>query len=286
MRYPFQSKFQLITLLFSFGTLLFAILINWTYAQTSTTTTLSPTLRSNITSPTISTPIPSYIAHGVKIVSPTRGQDIPTGTLAVSGTSNDNITSDCHVNVIVNGIKPYQNTSATGPGGANDYSKWNFTLLSKYTVIKEGLNKITAKFYCNPNPSIASFYSVNVTGTTTGILPKPAASSATIQSAPVSLDSNTTNVSGKKQTELINNNSDPIRYTRVSSTTSNSGPVNDTPLVDNNHHTTQPSNSNNIAEPATQQLQSKTKKISTSTVQRLIVVLRITNYKIMATAPM
>ena len=269
MRYPFQSKFQLITLLFSFGTLLFALIINWTYAQTSTTTTLSPTLRSNMTSSTISTPIPSYIAHGVKIISPTKGQNVSTGTLAVSGTSNDNATSDCHVSVIVNGIKPYQNASATGPGGANDYSKWNFTVSSKYTVIKEGLNKLTAKFYCNPNPSIASFYSINVTGTTTGVLAKPVASSATIQSAPVSEDSNITNVSGNKQTELINHSSDPICCTKVSSTTSNLGPVNNTPLVDNNHHTTQPNTSDNIAESATQQLQSKTKKISTSTVQKI-----------------
>ena len=110
--------------------------------------------------------VPAYIAHGVKIILPTKGQNVSTGPIAVSGTSNDNTTSDCHVSVIVNGIKPYQNASATGPAGANDYSKWNFTLTSKYTVIKEGLNKITAKFYCNPNPSIASFYSVNVTGMT------------------------------------------------------------------------------------------------------------------------
>jgi hypothetical protein len=27
-------------------------------------------------------------------------------------------------------------------------------------------NKIVAKFYCNPNPNLASFYSVNVTGVT------------------------------------------------------------------------------------------------------------------------
>ena len=269
MRYLFQSKFQLITLLFSFGTLLFAILINWTYAQTSTTNTLSPTLRSNMTSSTVSTPIPSNIAHGVKIISPTKGQNVSTGTIAVSGTSNDNTTSDCHVSVIVNGIKPYQNASATGPGGENDYSKWNLTLSSKYTVIKEGLNKLTAKFYCNPNPSIASFYSINVTGTTTGILSKPVASSATIQSAPVSMDSNITNVFGKKPTELVNQSSDPICCTKVSSTTSTLGPVNNTPLVDNTHQTTQPSTSGNIAESATQQPQSKTKKISTTTVQKL-----------------
>ena len=32
------------------------------------------------------------------------------------------------------------------------------------TLIKQGTNEITAKFSCKPNPSLASFYSVNVTG--------------------------------------------------------------------------------------------------------------------------
>jgi hypothetical protein len=35
-------------------------------------------------------------------------------------------------------------------------------------LIKEGENKIATKFSCEPNPAIASFYSVNVTGTRTG----------------------------------------------------------------------------------------------------------------------
>jgi len=183
-------KYESFLGLFLFGILVSAIWSNTVavYAQQA----LSPSSQSV-------SQVPSYIAHGVKIISPTKGQNVSTGTLAVSGTSNDNATSDCHVSVIVNGIKPYQNASATGPGGANDYSKWNFTVSSKYTVIKEGLNKLTAKFYCNPNPSIASFYSINVTGTTTGVLAKPVASSATIQSAPVSEDSNITNVSGNNK---------------------------------------------------------------------------------------
>ncbi len=66
------------------------------------------------------------------------------------------------INVNVNHVRPYQNTSATGHGGANDYSNWTFSLTPKYTVIKQGTNEITAKFFCNPN--IASFYSTNVTG--------------------------------------------------------------------------------------------------------------------------
>jgi hypothetical protein len=107
----------------------------------------------------------SSIEHGVRIISPTRDQQVPAGAiLTISGISKDNGTSDCHVNVNVNHVRPYQNTSATGPGGPNDYSNWTFSLTPKYTVIKQGLNEITAKFFCNPNSDTASFYSMNVTG--------------------------------------------------------------------------------------------------------------------------
>ena len=113
----------------------------------------------------------SPVAHGVRITSPIKGQQVPIGNLTISGMSKDNINSDCHVNVIVNDVKPYQNASAKGPGGANDYSNWTFTLSPKYTTINEGVsNKITAKFSCSSNPTLASFYSINVTG----VLPRAA----------------------------------------------------------------------------------------------------------------
>ena len=107
----------------------------------------------------------SPIAHSVKITAPVKDQQVPIGDLIISGTSKDNINSNCYVNVIVNDVKPYQNASATGPGGVNDYSSWTFNLTPKYTTLKEGAsNKITAKFSCSSNPTLASFYSVNVTG--------------------------------------------------------------------------------------------------------------------------
>jgi len=107
----------------------------------------------------------SSIKHGVRITSPVRDQQVPAGAvLTISGISKDNATSDCNVGVNVNHVRPYQNASATGPGGLNDYSNWTFSLTPKYTVIKVGVNEITAKFYCNPNPTLASFYSMNVTG--------------------------------------------------------------------------------------------------------------------------
>jgi hypothetical protein len=106
----------------------------------------------------------------VKIVSPTMGEQVLVGKdLVTSGTSagNTNATAiNCQVSVNVNGIRPYQRATATGPNRSGDYSKWNFTLSPKYTSIKQGQNKITAKYSCANNPS--SFYnSVNVTGVTT-----------------------------------------------------------------------------------------------------------------------
>jgi hypothetical protein len=117
---------------------------------------------------------PSHAApakpHMVEIVSPGKGEQVLVGkALLISGTSAGNtnaVSINCQVSVIVNGIKPYQRATATGLKGSDDYSKWNFTLIPNYTSIKQGQNKITAKYSCANSPS--SFYnSVNVTGVTT-----------------------------------------------------------------------------------------------------------------------
>lgn len=112
--------------------------------------------------------------HAVRITSPVKGEKVPVGqNLLISGisgppSSNSTNTpisnSNCHVSVIANGLKPYQNTTAAGSKGSKDFSKWDFTLTSKYTAIKEGANKITAKYSCGNRPGLVSFYSVNVTG--------------------------------------------------------------------------------------------------------------------------
>ena len=110
---------------------------------------------------------------GVKISSPAKGQQVPIGILTISGTSTDDPVHNCQVSVLLNGIKPYQRTIATGQnsgvgGGANDYSTWKYTFTPGYAVIKEGINKITSKISCSPVNSLTSlnkWYSVNVTGT-------------------------------------------------------------------------------------------------------------------------
>ena len=68
------------------------------------------------------------------------------------------------VSVIVNGIKPYQNATAIGPKGQKDYSRWTFLIPPKYTIIKEGVNKIASKISCDNKPSLVSYYTLNVTG--------------------------------------------------------------------------------------------------------------------------
>jgi hypothetical protein len=107
---------------------------------------------------------------GVKIISPATGQKVPVGQLGVSGTSTDNAITDCQVYVDVNDIKPMQNTTSVGVGGQNDYSNWTFTYTSKYHLISEGINELTAKLSCINNPAnITKYYSVNVTGVATSL---------------------------------------------------------------------------------------------------------------------
>ncbi len=125
--------------------------------------------------------------HAVRITSLAKGQQVPVGNnLVVSGistpTGGTTNNSNCHVSVILNRVKPYQNTTGVGPLGQNDYSKWKFTLPPAYTTVKEGTNKITAKFSCGNNANLVSYYSVKVTGA--GVNTGNRAPAATNTSAP------------------------------------------------------------------------------------------------------
>ena len=145
-------------------TLTFGVIL----ASTTSTGSLIVFAQSNQTNSSSSprsSPASSLHITKIKITSPTRGQQVPVGKdLTVSGTSIDNATSNCQVSVIANKVRPYQPATATGTGGSNDYSKWNFVLTSKYTTIKPGQNRITAKYECGGNAALTSFSSVNVTG--------------------------------------------------------------------------------------------------------------------------
>src|SRR5215208_2600613 len=106
---------------------------------------------------------------GVKIISPITGQQVPVGELTISGTSTDNATSDCTVYADWNNLKPFQTATATGPGGANDYSRWTFTYTNNYHLITNGTNNLTSKLSCVGDHSngagtanLTKSYSVNV----------------------------------------------------------------------------------------------------------------------------
>jgi hypothetical protein len=100
----------------------------------------------------------------VIITSPNKGQQVPISkNLIISGISSANRTNNCEVSVIINNIKPYQKTNATGDNGSNDYSTWVYHLGFPYPPLKLGENKITAKIMC-AGSSHARFNTVNITG--------------------------------------------------------------------------------------------------------------------------
>ena len=107
----------------------------------------------------------------VKITSPVKGQNVPVGNILISGVSSSNSINHCTVWVIINGIRPYQRATSTGINGPMDYSKWTFIATPAYTTVKEGMNKITAKYSCLPEVNFTKFYSVNVTGVAAKVQP-------------------------------------------------------------------------------------------------------------------
>jgi hypothetical protein len=108
---------------------------------------------------------------GIKIISPTTGQQVPVGELTISGTSTDNATTDCTVYVDWNNTKPFETAVATGPAGVNDYSRWTFTYTDDYHLITNGTNNLTSKLSCvdandSGTANLTKSYSVNVIGIT------------------------------------------------------------------------------------------------------------------------
>src|ERR687894_535325 len=113
------------------------------------------------------------IMLGIKITSPSTGQQVPVGELTISGTSTDNATTDCTVYADWNNTKPFQTAIATGPAGVNDYSKWTFTYTDDYHLITNGTNNLTSKLSCiddstgSSTANLTKNYSVNVIGIAT-----------------------------------------------------------------------------------------------------------------------
>jgi len=108
------------------------------------------------------------VAHkiGVKIISPLKNTTVPAGQLIIHGISSDTPKINCRVFADWNDLKPMQNVTAKGPGGANDYSNWTYIYNGSYHNITAGINELTSKITCYDNPSniTSKYYSVNVTG--------------------------------------------------------------------------------------------------------------------------
>jgi hypothetical protein len=101
----------------------------------------------------------------IDITSPNNDNHVPMGDLSVYGTSSDDATSFCEVGVILNEDRPYQNATALGEGGQDDYSNWTYTITPSYANIEEGINEIASRIVCYENGVNASSWStVNVTG--------------------------------------------------------------------------------------------------------------------------
>ncbi|NOJ30173.1 MAG: hypothetical protein DA328_08420 [Nitrososphaeraceae archaeon] len=131
---------------------------NLVMAQTQNATTSSN--QSSITQPTYST---STMA--VKITSPEANSVVPVGNLSISGISSDNAETNCQVYVDWNDLKPFQNVTATGANGENDFSTWSFKFDKSYHEIIEGINELTSKITCTDNSNtISKWNSLNVTG--------------------------------------------------------------------------------------------------------------------------
>ena len=102
---------------------------------------------------------------GVKITSPSTGQEIPVGELTIFGISTDNSTTDCQVHVDVDDTKPLQKATATGPMIKDDYSTWIFTYTQDYRLIREGENELTVKISCLYGPvNLSKYHTVNIIG--------------------------------------------------------------------------------------------------------------------------
>ena len=191
---------------------------------------------------------PHSFPVGVKITSPLRGQQLPAGNnLTVWGMSKINTTaSNCHVFVILNGIRPYQEVLPIGQNlSSNAYSDWSYTLnpVSYPASIKEGNNKITAKMHCEGSPvSITKFYSINVTGVNQ-TLPKLVTAYSNASAAPsvlpVSSNISLANQSSSDPTSNTNPTGTSVHHHHESSVHQTND--NKKGTVDSNHHKKQSS---------------------------------------------
>ena len=115
--------------------------------------------------------VPDTSKYGVKITYPSDDEIVSVGELTMFGMAKYDATNDCTVYADWNNSKPMQKATPAGLNftefgrNSNDYLTWTFTYTSKYHLISEGVNELTAKLSCDIGPFNATKYdSVNVIG--------------------------------------------------------------------------------------------------------------------------
>jgi hypothetical protein len=122
--------------------------------------------------------VPSYMSTSSSVISSSDPTDIEivypsndqttnvNSDLEISGTSNYNHSSICHVAVIINDAKPYKKTIPAGGDIESGYFTWRYNIESDSNIIKQGDNKITARLLCMSvgGEDIRKWDSVTVSG--------------------------------------------------------------------------------------------------------------------------
>lgn len=135
-----------------------------------------------LSSISISTPIPidGFTIHGISldnippdlpkigITSHRNGSYVYLSPeLTIKGTSSDTSNTDCTILTSINNVQPFQNASATGSQGVQDFSNWNSTFFNATNLLRLGKNTITSLIVCldvNSNSPTSSSHLINLTG--------------------------------------------------------------------------------------------------------------------------
>jgi hypothetical protein len=115
--------------------------------------------------------VPDTSKFGVKITYPSDSEMVSVGELTIFGTAKYESGNNCTVYADWNDSQPMQKAAPAGLNFteygrySNDYSTWTFTYTSKYHLISEGVNELTAKLSCDIGPfNVTKYDSVNVNG--------------------------------------------------------------------------------------------------------------------------
>jgi hypothetical protein len=90
-----------------------------------------------------------------------------TSELTIKGTSSDTGNTNCTILTSINNVQPFQNASATGSQGEQDFSNWNSTFFNATNLLRLGKNTITSFIGCldiDSNTPTSSSHSINLTG--------------------------------------------------------------------------------------------------------------------------